>query len=344
MTTQSEKDTSQSRGSAASYIEMIKEWQVANGGFRRSPPKAFHKRLNNWVQRCRFDYRNGALSKPVGDALRGLGIVSDDLPNGGHATQGEYERAGWAIGLIKEAGAETDLGRLADVLATTPKLEKWFDEMRKLAWNSPKSLLLGDLREMMPVVFAAEIESSMGEVKTFRSNVDKEAEPIEEACRCMKRKGKLPDILSTDSRERRLGSWVIRLEHGLLGTPIDETKLDDEKRECLRLIREGISTADRNQREAQWRWWSSVAMEVMRSKAAGPDWEMHIHKREPAEHAKALGLQMSAVNKAKQGWAGGAWGVDKACVQLSIALTDSTDEVAEDKPKLETKAQALAIH
>ncbi len=331
-TEQLESPQGTGRGKASEYIERIRLWQIANGGFHRVPPRSFDEKLNNWVQRARYDYRNGALSTMVADELIALGLIQVDTPDEPRESQSQYDRAMWAMCVMKRMGAEDNNGPNGEDLRENEALAQWLEDIKKLAVDNPRSMLLSDLRWMMPRVFNSEIEPSMPESGEFKTDRRNGVDLTMETFRFAKRRGRLPDLTSPEVIERKMASWLIRIETGFEAVAWNQLAEKDGNATAVESLLDLLRNADPKQRDAQWRWWSSVAMECMRNPKPGSRWQDRIYMLEPEYHCEQLELNLSNVRAGKPGWQGGPWGVDPMCIGISAgkSVGSNPDERREE--------------
>jgi len=313
-------DCHDNRGTAATYLARLARWQEANGGFRRIPTKATDDKLNNWIHRARFKFRHGTLNAEVAAQLKAMGALSDDADRPDGVRHDVYERAKWAVTYLREHGLDREPERIAQKQDIDPKLKDWIKEMRTLASKLPGCALLTDLRTMVPEFFKQKVEDALSQEQD-QTRRRAERSPIELISGFISSQERLPDILADDAKERRLASWLIAIEHNLVKVDAQAEGSGPEVT-ALRRVRAALEDSKQKQRDAQWRWWSSVAMDLLRSKGVSGEWNERIHKEPPEHHATRMELDLEAAREGKPGWSGGPWGVDRTCVAMAIDRAD----------------------
>jgi len=269
---------------AAEYVQTIAEWQEDNGGFRRLPPRTWNVKLSNWVQFCRTAFRNGKLGKDIADALLTLGISMDFATHGIQPHPEAYEKARRAIDMIEAAEAG------ADVWLTDPFVVTWIAEMQDLAATRPSSPLLDDLREMIPDVFFTCIAPFLGEQQAPPA-LGRGTDAVLAAITAFFGKHwRAPDIRASDERERQLASWMIRLEHDLVGEHAFSKARADEQHELLGQLTTILAEAGPRQRLAQWHWWSICALRALAKPEVGNRWHALVYKPTVGEWSRRLGM------------------------------------------------------
>lgn len=261
------------RGKALEYIGLIEKWQRTSGSNKPLPPRASNPNLNNWVQRCRSDFRRGTLSVGVRNALHKLGVLPATAGRTPHAT---FDLD--APGLFHA----THTGMPAAMEST---------------------YVAGPLlpRHRHEDACANQILALLGPILAFHRHTSR-----------------LPTIFSDESGERCLASTLIMIENGVGPDwffQANRPHLGDEIEAMLK----PSTPSGIEKRAAQWRWWSSATLMILRSPKLSPQWRANIWRTSPEALAKLIEVDLAAAKAGRRGWDRGPWGVDRPCILVAIS-------------------------
>lgn len=311
---------SRERGCADGYLAKMALWQQENGGFRRVPIRADDRRLYNWIHRCRFNHKYGRLNDTVREQLIVMGVISED-PMGKLEKLDEevYERAREGVRLVHELGLEDGMCTMetARDKESVRWVLEWLGHVKRLKRYGEAPMLMEDLKRMIPLTFARQVEDLGDPIARPEARKRREKGMLESSLEFVGRVGRLPDIMSGNEEERMLASWLIQVESGLIDEQKGETRCEAAEA-TMEKLRAAIRKAKAAHRNSQWRWWSQVALSVMRAEGFAKGWEEQVWKVAPEEHADRLEMSIVDARDGKQGWGGGPWGVDMSCIRIAI--------------------------
>ena len=308
------------RSTASYYLARIEAWQLANGGFRRMPPESFDKKLSNWVQRCRVDFRRGKLNKITGIQLQALGVVMESSNRCIQPRPRTFDITLKMIDKLHSIGAEEDNSPTLESLHSDPEIRQWLNMMVELAKRNPQSILLSDLKQIIPKVYQREIEPILSFKEMSLIQISSTASTtIDDILNFSAKNKTLPNIFSRVPRERQLASWLIRIGNGLTPLGWYSTIKTKAQVEAMSDLTKLIASQSVKEREGQWRWWSSLAILTSSDvQYFGERWHYSVFNPEPESQAKLIGVDITKARQYKEGWDGGPWGVDLQCMTIAI--------------------------
>lgn len=314
------------------HLARIVEWQGNNEGKLCMPPRSFDHKLYSWIQKCRHDYLQRDINPELSDSLLALGLLNETGAQEPRESQVDYDRAFWAICTIKRMGGEDSSGPSVEELRKDELLCQWLEDMSALAGSNPQSMLISDLRWLIPRVYKQVIAPALSSDPSCNVERRNGENLIFVLHKFTVDNGRLPDIFSSNIDERKVASWLIRMEVGFESLTWNEIAQNPGCSMFVEDILTRLRSADRKQRTAQWRWWSSIAMEAMRNPIVGDRWQDTVFNQEPLWHAQQLRIDLANAKSGKPGWQGGPWGVDLMSVMLASGKASKT--VLPSTPKL----------
>jgi hypothetical protein len=146
----------------------------------------------------------------------------------------------------------------------------------------------------------------------------KDSDSLNAVANYVTQNGTLPNMLSDDVKERQLASWLIRWENGLTSIGWEMRKVDSMQSH-LNVLTGALQSCEERMRNSQWRWWSSLTMNILHGGGEQATWHEMVFMPSPEEQAEKLGIKLLAVRRGKPGWDGGAWGVDVRCIDVALS-------------------------
>ncbi len=271
-----------------SHIANIREWQLANGDFRRLPPRGFDLKLSNWVGFCRTQYRRGALDTTTSNALAELGIQLESATDGIQPPPSFYDKAQLSIAQLDALKAESDVSEAA-AWRRDAALSSWLTEMCGVAAKRPNLVVWKDMERMVPNVYSQTIGKSIGSRKLAPSGMRGTDNLLEAIVNFHQKHLRLPSLICESADERQLASWLVRYENGLVDAHAFSRKREQVQECLLDEVASCLHGDSKLQRGAQWHWWSMCALSTLQDPEVGNRWHNRLYTKTLSAWIKTLG-------------------------------------------------------